>query len=303
MTPEDARASVVREAPEDSEPVDLKKTPKPGNKQRLPMTLEQQGLAMLYLPMARRLARPFKDAWAPYQDDFESAACLGLVEAAQSYDASKRVKFSTYAGIRIMGELRDAKRDMQLSGWRDSEDPPTVRHLGHEREVAGRVLRRAQKPVEKDLDARDTVENWVSKLPKTHSAACRLIYLEDKNQRESRAVLGRCKTRFQILHKESLALLNESFRNKNMTAHEDDLVKAPLTPRKKVDPAVPKARTYFQRTCLHRRSPNPEDYFNARHETQRWPVDRDHASLRGSGPDPGLQHPLAVSRSPRPGVR
>ncbi len=132
MNPTDVRASGVREALADPEPGDLEKLPKAGNKKRPPMTLAQQALAMHYFPMARRLARPFKAAWAPYSDDFESAACVGLVDAAQSYDASKRVKFPTWARIRILGELRDVKRDMQVSGWRDSEDPPTVRHLGGE---------------------------------------------------------------------------------------------------------------------------------------------------------------------------
>ena len=94
MKPKDARASGVQEAPEDHAPVDLEKSRQPGENQRPPLTPEQQALAMHYLPLARRLAQPFKAAWAPYWDDFESAACLGLVQAAQTYDTSKQVKFT-----------------------------------------------------------------------------------------------------------------------------------------------------------------------------------------------------------------
>ena len=63
-----------------------------------------------------------------------------------------------------------------------------------------------------------------------------MIVLEEMTHRQTGAALGRSKSRIQRLHKESLAILNESFRWKNMTAHEDDLVKAPLTPRAPTDP-------------------------------------------------------------------
>jgi len=222
--------------------VDLEKPPKAGNNPRLPMTPEQQALALHYLPLARRLAKPFKAAWAPYRDDFESAACLGLIEAAQTYDSSKQVKFPTFARRRILGELRDVKRDMQLSGWRDSENPPTVRHLGNESEPAGRVLcTTPQPPVEKVLEARETFEHWLTRLPKVHAKVCRLIYLEDLTGRQAGTSLGRSKTRINIIHKESLAMLDESFLRKNKTVHPDDWVTAPLTLRKPAGPGGPES--------------------------------------------------------------
>jgi RNA polymerase sigma factor (sigma-70 family) len=229
-----AHASAIPEASDDLEPVDLEKTPKAGNKPRPPMTPAQQALALHYLPLARRLAKPFKATFASYWDDFESAACLGLVEAAQSYDSSKRVKFATYARVRILGELRDVKRDMQLSGWRDSENPPTVQHLGHQIEGRGRVLcAEPQPPVETELETRDTFETWLAKLPKPNAAICRLIYVEDMTHRQAGAALGRSKSRVQLLHKESLDRLNESFQWKSKTEHPDDWVKSPLPAHKK----------------------------------------------------------------------
>ncbi len=240
MRPQTTCASHIREASEEPEPADLEKVPKAGNNPRPPMTPEQQALAMDYLPLARNLAKPFKTAWAPYRDDFESAACLGLIEAAQTYDPSKRVEFPTYARRRILGELRDVKRDMQLSGWRDDETPPKVQHLGSGTEEEGRVLGATpDRPVEKEIEARDTVEHWLTRLPKAHANVCRLIYLEDMTGPQAGAALGRSKTRFNILYKESLAMLNESFYWKNKSAHPDDWVKAPLTNRKKAAPGGP----------------------------------------------------------------
>ena len=94
-----------------------------------------------------------------------------------------------------------------------------MRYLGGELEPEGRVLGATpDEPVEKVLEARDLVENWLSRLPKLHSEACRLIYLEEKTHHASRAVLGVSGRGFNILHRESLGLLNESFRNKNRTA-------------------------------------------------------------------------------------
>jgi RNA polymerase sigma factor (sigma-70 family) len=208
------------------------------------MTPEQQALAMHYLPLARRLAKPFKETWAPYRDDFESAACLGLIEAAQTYDSSKHVKFPTFARRRILGELRDVKRDMQLSGWRDCEDPPTVEHLGDKTGDTGQVLGiTADPPVETVLDAHDIVDHWLKRLPKVNATACRLIYLEAMTHRQAGAAMDRSKTRVQRLHKESLEILNESFRLKNKTAHPDDWVKAPLTLRQKAGSGGPETPT------------------------------------------------------------
>ena len=64
---------------------------------RAPLSAGQQTLALRYLPLARKLARPFKAAWPALRDDFDSAACLALVEAASSFDPERNVKFATFA--------------------------------------------------------------------------------------------------------------------------------------------------------------------------------------------------------------
>src|SRR4051794_5854259 len=84
---------------------------------RTPLTPTQQALAARYLPMARALAKPLKAAWPAARDEFESAACLALVEAAEAFDPSRNVKFSTFARYRIWGALRDVQRRQFLGGY------------------------------------------------------------------------------------------------------------------------------------------------------------------------------------------
>ena len=38
------------------------------------------------MPLARSMAKPYKANWPGVRDDFESAALLALVEAAESFD-------------------------------------------------------------------------------------------------------------------------------------------------------------------------------------------------------------------------
>ena len=57
-----------------------------GREQRSPLSPARQRLAARYLPLARALARPLKQSWPQARDEFESAACLALVEAAEAFD-------------------------------------------------------------------------------------------------------------------------------------------------------------------------------------------------------------------------
>ena len=46
------------------------------------------------------------------RDEFESAACLALVEAARSFDPTRNIRFATFARFRIRGALVDVGRVM-----------------------------------------------------------------------------------------------------------------------------------------------------------------------------------------------
>ncbi len=180
---------------------------------RVPLTAEQQGLAAKYLPMAKSLAKPLKQNWPTEGDEFDSAALLALVEAAQSYDPSRNVKFATFARYRIWGALRDVQRGLIMAGWRsDMENAPSISSLTYDAEERGLVLgSEPDAPVGEELESIDFVESWLRKLPTKHAEACRQIYIHDRSQGEAAAQVGCSKSRLSYLHKESIELLKDAW--------------------------------------------------------------------------------------------
>ena len=182
-------------------------------RRRTPLTEEQQGLASRYVPMAKSLAKPLKTAWPIEGDEFESAALMALVEAAQSFDESRNVKFATFARYRIWGALRDVQRSLITAGWRnDAENAPTICSLAYDAEEIGRSINsEPDPPVGKELEATEFVEHWLGKLPAKHADACRQIYIHGKTQSEAAGSLGCSKSRLSYLHKEALDLINDAW--------------------------------------------------------------------------------------------
>jgi RNA polymerase sigma factor (sigma-70 family) len=179
---------------------------------RPPLTAAQSDLAERYVPLAKSLAKHLKYAFPDFADDIESAALFGLVEAAQSFEAPRGVKFATFARYRIIGALRDALRELVTAGFRDDVvGAPSVGSLWPGDEENGRVLLSAPvRPVGQAFDSTDFVEWCLDQLPERHRAACREIYLGGKTQGEAAAALGCSKSRLSYLHKESLEIVNDS---------------------------------------------------------------------------------------------
>ena len=180
---------------------------------RKPLTGGQQELAVKYMPLARSLAKPFKLSWPGSRDDFESAACLALVEAAESFDPDRNVKFATFARHRIWGALRDVQRGQVPMGWRcDPGAAPFVGPMPMEAERRGRVLgMEEEEPVGHELESVEAVEVLLRKLPERHAAACRQIYLHGKSQHEAARDLGCSQSRLSFLHREALSILDGSW--------------------------------------------------------------------------------------------
>lgn len=184
---------------------------KPGR--RSPLTGEQQDLAARYVPMAKSLAKPLKKAWPAEGEEFESAALFALVEAAQSFDPSRNVKFATFARYRIWGALRDVQRGLITAGWRgDLQNAPSVSSLTCDAEEHGTVVNsQPDRPIGQETEAVEFVETCLRRLPTKHAAACREIYLNGKTQGEAADAVGCSKSRLSYLHKEALELINDGW--------------------------------------------------------------------------------------------
>lgn len=75
-----------------------------------------QQLVLDYIPLALKMARR-RSLSAPAHisfDDLKSAAYMGLVDAANRFDPSRGFAFSSYARLRIDGEMTDHMRSSFL---------------------------------------------------------------------------------------------------------------------------------------------------------------------------------------------
>jgi RNA polymerase sigma factor (sigma-70 family) len=192
-------------------------------RKRPPLTPRQQSLALHYLPLARSLARPLKRKWPTEVEEFESAACLALVEAAQSYDHSRRVKFGTYARFRIMGALRDVQRRLITAGSEGELEKALGLHtLPVEMEELGRPINtRCERPVHEKFEAEESFDHWLRKLPKQHATACREIYHNEKTQIEVARMFGCSKTWVSYLLKQSIKMLSDAHQWKHAARDEE----------------------------------------------------------------------------------
>lgn len=180
---------------------------------RKPLTEAQRDLAVAYIPLARSIARPFMRRWPAFRDDFESAACLALVEVAGSFDPARKVKFATFAQHRIWGALCDFQRSFVALGWRrNPTDAPRVGPLPGRLEGEGRVLgAEPDDPIGSEIEAADSIDALLRKLPRRHAEVCRLIYLEGKSQHEAARTLGGSQACTSRTHGEALSILNGSW--------------------------------------------------------------------------------------------
>ena len=84
--------------------------------------------------LLHHVLKRFATADEPYEDLLQ-VANLGLIKAAQRFDPSKGVRFSTYAVPLIEGEVRHHLRDSLLM-----RQPRWVKRVYHDIEDAGRTL-------------------------------------------------------------------------------------------------------------------------------------------------------------------
>jgi RNA polymerase sigma factor (sigma-70 family) len=177
------------------------------------MTDEQRALAVRYIPMARTMARQALRLGTSEGEELRSAAYMALVEAALTFDPSRKVNFATYARHRIRGALRDYRRLVFRPGWRgDHAHQPVFETMQVDIEDSGRVLGpEPARPVGSEIESTEAVEEWLRRLPRAHAAACRLIYLDGRSQDEAAAILGCSKSYMSRLHRDAINRLIQDY--------------------------------------------------------------------------------------------
>jgi hypothetical protein len=83
-----------------------------------PLTPEQQDLAAGWFPFARKLSRELARARPDLRAEIESAAMLGLCEAARAFDPSLGFAFGSYAKVAIRHRASEAIRTDRPKGYR-----------------------------------------------------------------------------------------------------------------------------------------------------------------------------------------
>lgn len=176
---------------------------------RPPLTDAQRDLATRYMPLARSMARRLAVSIPSGADEFRSAACLALVEAAQAFDESRGVDFSTFARHRIRGALIDARRGVLCGGWRgDLSLAPHFESLGPGCESRGTVFGSTlDEPIGMEMEMEEDVASCLSILTPRQAAAFRHIYLDGKTQEEAAALAGCSKASMCRLHRDALERL------------------------------------------------------------------------------------------------
>jgi len=161
------------------------------------------------MPLARSLANGYRYERVVERDELRSTAYLALVEAARTFDPKRNVNFATYARHRIRGALRDFQRFLLSATWHGTEAcRPVLQSLAKGVEAHGQVLGvEPARPIGTEIETTELVEEWLSRLPRVHAVACRLIYIHGQSQDEVAASLGCSKSFLSRLHREAISML------------------------------------------------------------------------------------------------
>ncbi len=173
---------------------------------------ERRELAGRFLPLALSLARPYQRRWPHMRDEFESAATLALVEAAQDYNPSRGVPFPGFARRRVLGAMRGVQRGMVLRGWRGDKstaaNAPSLEPLPSSPEEEMRRFAGVHRHLRQDpFEYVDELESRLRVLPTRKKRICRDIYIGDHTITETARSMGLSQPRVSVLHREALERL------------------------------------------------------------------------------------------------
>jgi RNA polymerase sigma factor (sigma-70 family) len=137
-----------------------------------------------HVDFARRLANRYAGRRPRLADDIESAAMMGLVDAARTFDRGRGRKFTSHAYRRIIGEIQDCIRMSQAQGFRRTgESAPTTASFsaliaGSSGLDIGCIAEAGEDPVGWAEESVDAVRGMLAPLPAHVRRAMFLLYAE-----------------------------------------------------------------------------------------------------------------------------
>ena len=186
---------------------------------RTPLTDEQRDLAgdQRHVRCALALATPFRRQWPWLAEDIDSAAMVGLVEAARSYDPALGLKFVTLLRHRVPGAIRDYIRDTVPGFGRGANRNPTGRLVrmsfsGWRGELGNEEPSDDCEPVGWETVAEAGVEELTKGLPRRYKRMVRAYFTRaGATYAALGAEMGVSETRVLQIVSKSLAMLREKF--------------------------------------------------------------------------------------------
>ena len=183
------------------------------------------------LGLAHLCARRFVGRGVEYEDLFQ-AGCVGLVKAAEHFDPSRGVRFSTYAvrGMRDLARQAQAEADrLRRETGRAPSVDQVAKGLGVTPEKAALALGAGQAPLsltggeegeelqipveapEERLTERMTLFDAIGRLEERDRQLIALRYFQGKTQVETARVLGMTQVQVSRREKKLLAFLRGQF--------------------------------------------------------------------------------------------
>lgn len=166
-------------------------------------TDSQKGLSIReedYLHLVIIIAKSMHRSWYDCDvEDLISDGFFGLRRAVELFDPERGVKFSTFAGMKIVGAIKDGMRarDWVPRNMRSRAEVPTIGTIEFLIEKGGR----------KREDLSPDFEELISGLPVQGKTVVRLMFLEGLNQKQAAVRMGLSGGRVSQIYRESMEWL------------------------------------------------------------------------------------------------
>lgn len=182
-----------------------------------------------HIRMARKIAAIASARHGIPPDEADSAALLGLVDAARQYRPEQGVRFTTYAPRRIKGEIADMARN-----WRPGKRNEIDAYVGSIHDGVGMdpeagtlthldVLASDDDAPEVAAESADLIEAMIRMLPPTWQPAMRLLYTraDVSTQAAAARALGMRESNASQIQIKSIAFLRDALADRGIHTRAD----------------------------------------------------------------------------------